>query len=149
MHGTYKHCSNCQANPNCCCDFSDVIDNIVVTNDEYNLIVSKYPESISSFKRLNSESFNLLSINGVCPFYKDGCSIYTIRPSDCRLFPFDLKLINGEYYLIRYNLPCGSANVTEIPWAAIEVLKTIITTYTDPKIEAKVDQLPFEIIQKI
>ena len=149
MSGTYKHCSNCKVQPNCCCDFSDTIDNIVVTNLEYNLITTQYPEYKQYFKRINSESFHLLSRNGVCPFYTKGCSIYAVRPSDCRLFPFDLKRLNDEYYLIRYDLPCGSKNVTEIPWSAIEELKTIMTTYTASEIETKVDQLPFEIIQKI
>ena len=123
MSGTYKHCSECTANPNCCCDFSDTIDNILVTNAEYESIISKHPEAASFFKRFNSEALHLLSQNGVCPFYDSGCSIYPIRPSDCRLFPFDLKLIGEAYYVIRYNLPCGSSKVNEIPWSAIDTLR--------------------------
>ena len=149
MTGTYTHCSACTTHPNCCCDFSDTIDNIVVTNSEYDLLIKAHPEAQQYFQQINSEAFHLLSTSGICPFYNKGCSIYDIRPSDCRLFPFDIKHIEGEYYLIRYDLPCGSKNVTEIPWKAIDTLKTIITTYTDPRIEAKVDQLPFEIIKKI
>ena len=39
-----------------------------------------------------------------CHFYKDcKCTIYDIRPIDCRIFPYDIKLENdGNYYLVYY-----------------------------------------------
>jgi len=36
-------------------------------------------------------------------FVNNQCSIYNNRPIDCRLFPFDFKEIDGEYWLIYYN----------------------------------------------
>ncbi len=45
-----------------------------------------------------------------CVFYRDGCSIYSVRPIACRLFPFRVEeetLSNGDLLLnIRYNSTC-------------------------------------------
>lgn len=148
--GTYEHCSNCKLKKNCCQDFEDGIDNIVTTLQEKEQIINKVGKSYNKyFKKINAEAYNIINKNGVCPFYDDGCTIYDIRPSDCRLFPYDLKEIDGEYYLIKYDLPCGSIEVNESVDEVIDVLKTIITTYTDKKIEEKVNNLKCKIIKKI
>ena len=86
---------------------------------------------------------------GICPFYNQGCTIYDIRPSDCRLFPYDLKEIDGKYFLIKYDMPCGSKNVDENIDGVVEVLKTIIKTYTDKKRNEKVSRLEYKIIKEI
>jgi len=48
--------------------------------------------------------------NTLCVFYNDGCSIYPVRPSACRLFPFRVEeetMPNGDMMLnIRYNPSC-------------------------------------------
>lgn len=148
--GTYEHCSNCKLKKNCCQDFEDGIDNIVTTLQEKEQIINKVGKSYNKyFKKINAEAYNIINQKGVCPFYDDGCTIYDIRPSDCRLFPYDLKEIDGEYYLIKYDLPCGSIEVNESVDEVIDVLKTIITTYTDKKIEEKVNNLKYKIIKKI
>jgi len=45
-----------------------------------------------------------------CVFYQEGCSIYSVRPVACRLFPFRVEeetLPNGDILLnIRYNPTC-------------------------------------------
>lgn len=45
-----------------------------------------------------------------CVFYKDGCSVYSVRPVACRLFPFRVEeetTANGDVLLnIRYNPTC-------------------------------------------
>ena len=48
------------------------------------------------------------NLNG-CHFY-DGqrCTIYNERPIDCRLFPFDIAFLEGEYKLIYYTSICPS-----------------------------------------
>jgi len=149
-NGTYNHCSECKIKKNCCCDFDDSIDNIVTTSQEKEEIIKRVGFSAEQyFKRINNEAYNILSINSVCPFYKNECTIYDIRPADCRLFPYDLKEIDGKYYLIQYDLPCGSKNVSENVDEIVEVLKTIITTYTDKKIEEKVNNLQFNVIKEI
>ena len=147
--GTYKHCSNCKMEKNCCCEF-DKIDNIVTTVSEKNQIIKRLGSSAEIiFKQINSEAYNIISNQGICPFYDQGCTIYDIRPSDCRLFPYDLKEIDGKYFLIKYNLACGSKNVNENIDSVVEVLKTIIKTYTDKKRNQKVSQLEYTIIKEI
>ena len=149
-NGTYKHCSNCKIKKNCCCDFDDEIDNIVTTIQEKEQIIERVGKSCEKyFKKINEEAFNILNVNGVCPFYNKGCTIYDIRPSDCRLFPYDLKEIGGDYYLIQYDLPCGSKEVGEDVDDVVEVLSKIIKTYTDKKIEEKVNNLKYKIIKRI
>ena len=148
--GTYSYCSKCKIKKNCCCDFEEGIDNIVTTIKEKETIIERLGHGAEKhFKAINDEAYNIMSINSVCPFYNNGCTIYDIRPSDCRLFPYDLKEIDNKYYLIKYNLPCGSSNVTEDVDDIIKVLLTIIHTYTDKKIEEKVNNLPWEIIKEI
>jgi len=45
-----------------------------------------------------------------CIFYREGCSIYSVRPIACRLFPFRVEeetLSNGDILLsINYNPTC-------------------------------------------
>jgi len=45
-----------------------------------------------------------------CIFYREGCSIYSVRPIACRLFPFRVEeetLSNGDMLLsINYNPTC-------------------------------------------
>lgn len=45
-----------------------------------------------------------------CVFYKDGCSVYSVRPKACRLFPFRVEeetRANGDVLLnITYNPTC-------------------------------------------
>ncbi len=148
--GTYTHCSDCKIKKNCCCDFDDEIDNIVTTVKEKEQILQRVGKTYEKyFLKINNEAFNILNVKGICPFYNKACTIYDIRPSDCRLFPYDLKEINGKYYLIQYDLPCGSKNVNEDVDEVIDVLKTIITTYTDKKIEERVNNLEYRIIKEI
>jgi len=46
----------------------------------------------------------------LCVFYKEGCSIYPVRPNACRLFPFRVEeetMPSGDMMLnIRYNSSC-------------------------------------------
>lgn len=149
--GTYNHCSSCSIKKNCCCDFDDEIDNIIVTAEEKNALIQRTGQEYEKyFRKINDKAYNILNIDSKCPFYKKGCTVYDIRPSDCRLFPFDLKNIDGKYYLIRYDLPCGSKQVNEDNLdSIINTLKTIIETYTDKKLEERVNRLKFDIIREI
>lgn len=101
------------------------------------------------FQPINNDAYNIVSNQGVCPFYKNGCTIYDIRPSDCRLFPYDIKVIDNRYYLVKYDLSCGSKNVDEKVDKVIKTLKPIINTYSNKKINKKVDRLSYTIIKEI
>ena len=53
-----------------------------------------------------------------CVFYRDGCSIYPVRPIACRLFPFRVEektLPNGDLLLdISYNATCPGIGMGRI-----------------------------------
>lgn len=148
--GTYSHCSKCKINKNCCCDFDESIDNIIVTIKEKENITNRLgAASEKFFKPINDKAYNILSQNSICPFYDNGCTIYDIRPNDCKLFPYDLKEINNKYFLILYDLPCGSSKVNENVDNIIKELSLIIKTYTNKKVEEKVNKLPYKIIKEI
>jgi Fe-S-cluster containining protein len=40
---------------------------------------------------------------GECVFWNNKCEIYDYRPFDCRIFPFDIDYIDGEFYWIVYS----------------------------------------------
>jgi len=64
----------------------------VTTVSEKETILLRVGDTYNNyFKKINNEAYNILNINSICPFYNSGCTIYDIRPSDCRLFPYDLK----------------------------------------------------------
>ena len=148
--GTYNHCSKCKIKRNCCCDFDTKIDNVIVSNNEKENIINRVgKDSEKFFKKINNEAYNIISHNSICPFYSKGCTIYDIRPNDCKLFPYDLKKINDKYFLIQYDLPCGSSEVHESVEHIVKELCLIIDTYTNKKLEDKLDKLQFKIIKEV
>ena len=148
-NGTYAHCSQCKIEKNCCCDFEE-IDNIVATARERQWIIDRVGDAAKQhFESITETVFNIVAKDAICPFYNNGCVIYDIRPSDCKLFPYDLKEINGKYYLIKYDLPCGSIKVDENVDDIIKDLIPIIDIYVDKKIEEKVNKLKYKIVKEI
>lgn len=151
--GTYNVCSNCKIEKNCCCNF-EAIDNVIVTADEKENIVNKLGEFADlNFKKLSDKAYNIISVDSKCPFYKGKCTIYDIRPSDCRLFPYGILKSGDKYYLIKFDLPCGSKavneNVDEIIDKIARKLFTIIDTYSRTDLGEKVSKIPYEIIKEI
>ncbi len=56
-------------------------------------------------KKINPKTNNIVSIMRTnedgCVFFNDAngrCKIYSFRPTDCRLFPLDIEINNGDYY---------------------------------------------------
>ena len=148
--GTYSHCSNCKLNKNCCCDFKDKIDDIIITKQEKLKILARVGiEYRRNFKRIKRGAYNIINVDGKCPFFDNGCTIYDIRPNDCRLFPYDLKVIKDKCYLVKYDLPCGSKNINENVDEIINDLCSILKIYTDENVNKKVNKLPYIIIKEI
>jgi Fe-S-cluster containining protein len=76
------------------------------------------PEDVSVLKQIGKDTTEFLTdvtIEGLkikkirknssqqCIFWNGKCEIYDFRPLDCRLFPFDIDYIDGEYYWIVYS----------------------------------------------
>lgn len=106
--GTYSFCNSCVGRFDCCCNCNQ-IDMPIILPSEAQKIESNSRQSIDSFA--NKKTNNLYQMkrkdnkeeNGCIFFANNKCSIYDHRPIDCRLFPFDFKEIDGEYWLIYYN----------------------------------------------
>lgn len=106
--GTYGFCNSCVGKFDCCCNCNK-IDMPVILPTEVQKIESISRKSIDSFaKKLTNNLYQMRRIedkeeNGCIFFVNNSCLIYENRPIDCRLFPFDFKEIDGEYWLIYYN----------------------------------------------
>jgi Fe-S-cluster containining protein len=107
--GTFHICKGCTTTNDCCT--GKVIDRGILTPDEVNNICLKTGLRASDFTITTNTYFaNIKLINNKCYFYKfNKCTIYNIRPLDCRLFPFDIKRNeNGELILVYYSTVCPS-----------------------------------------
>ncbi|MBP3339106.1 MAG: YkgJ family cysteine cluster protein [Lachnospiraceae bacterium] len=106
--GTYSFCNNCVGRFDCCCNCNK-IDMPIILPMEAEKIESVSRKAISEFaKKKTNNLYQMKRENDDdkkgCIFYVNNkCSIYDYRPIDCRLFPFDFKEIDGEYWLIYYN----------------------------------------------
>jgi len=57
--------------------------------------------------------FTLKEKEGYCVFYdhaKRKCTIYAIRPADCRFFPYDILRKGSKYYWIKWKLESADAS---------------------------------------
>ncbi len=114
--GTFNLCSNCVGKSATCCGNPNV---------DSPMLLPKEAETISKNMKINIEEFaNKVDFSKMhndytlkdlyqmkrqensnqCYFYRDNkCTIYEIRPIDCRIFPYDIKLEkDGNYYLVYY-----------------------------------------------
>lgn len=148
--GILKSCKECHKERNCCCGFN-TIDFPILSSDEYNLLVNTLNVDSGNFSQLENGCYNLIAKNSICPFYKNKCTIYKYRPNDCKLFPFDIKNINGKYYLVLYNLGCCNQidmlneNVDDI----VNAIKPYIKTFTRSELNLKMQTLDYTIIKEI
>lgn len=123
IKGTYEFCTQCHSENKMCCCASDDIDMPILLQNEALQIQSMRPRD----RRLRVFSNNIghtpirqmkskpLPAGGVascaCHFYdvnEHKCTIYDIRPVDCRLFPFDIRLDKDtdEYWIGYYDELC-------------------------------------------
>lgn len=150
--GNFKQCENCKINGECCKSFCE-INSPCVNNQELKQI-KDITKSDNFFIKVDDNLFNLKNYTGKCIFYKNGkCSIYQNRPTDCKLFPFDIIKKNSRYYLILYLLDCydydnikkeiiNLDNLIDkiIPW---------IDKFTDKRNYTKMQKLKYKIIKEV
>lgn len=115
-HGAYGFCEECvKRDRKCCCANEDVdmpillpfeVDNICKNNK---IAQQEFCESRSqNLFQMKRRPIPGTGLNG-CYFYNgERCTIYNDRPIDCRLFPFDIAFLDGEYKLIYYTSICQS-----------------------------------------
>lgn len=120
LNGTYEFCTQCHnERKKCCCSSSD-IDMPILLNTEAHRIQGTNPRmhrmKVFSHNIRNTQVRQINEVNNsgnepFCFFYdrnENRCKIYDIRPTDCRLFPFDIKLDRetNEYWIGYYEDLC-------------------------------------------
>lgn len=145
--GEFETCSKCRKKKNCCSSFKS-IDRPIVSDAEMQSIALLHGDR--NFERTHNGTYQIKTTGGVCNFFIEGkCSIYDIRPYDCRLFPYDIKKIDGEYFLVLYKLDCLKNFVPADVDRIVEGLLPILDEYVDEKLNKKLSHFEFEIIKKI
>ena len=149
MQGTFITCSNCKERTNCCNDFNN-IDNPILSNFEKQTIQKQSNCPETNFQKISKDGYVIKTQNGKCPFYNNHCTIYSFRPNDCKLYPYDIKRINGTYYLIKYKLKCLSNNIlNEDVDEIINNINPYISTFVDELYNKKLSNQEYEIIKEI
>ena len=106
--GTYSFCNKCREHENCCCHNGKIDMPILLPSEVEKIRVDelkniddfavKNTNNLYQMKRKNNNEKN------ACVFFNNQeCSIYSKRPIDCKLYTFDFKEIEGEYWLIYYD----------------------------------------------
>ena len=98
----------------------------------------------------------------ICTFWdeeKMNCSIYNNRPFDCRMFPFDISLINNKYHWIVYSCNPDSnwewcekfLKRLESDKSFSDILKNIsvFADTTQIKILDKEKKIPFVVLREV
>jgi Fe-S-cluster containining protein len=120
LNGTYEFCTECHTAQKKCCCSSPEVDMPVLLQNEAQKIQSSNPKhrkmrefshniKNTSVRQINENS--KMDGEKYCHFYNTAereCKIYDIRPTDCRLFPFDIKLDveTNEYWVGYYSDVC-------------------------------------------
>jgi Fe-S-cluster containining protein len=112
--GSFTACQLCQTK-HCCTKLGvdGLIERAVLTPSEKARIERVTGISARDFAAdLDGDGFGCSEIiarpDGRCTFLDDNkmCTIYDLRPIDCRLFPFDIAELDGRYYWIVYDKFC-------------------------------------------
>jgi len=152
-----KLCSTCKKK-SCCTNFaaplvftSDLkkLEEIQKTSDEFLKDVYIADHAVKQIKRKKGTTN--------CIFWdeKSGCTIYYQRPFDCQMFPFDIELINGEYWWIIYT--CNQESDWRWTDNYLEILENNpLLRDNEKNLEifaksplTKLEELPFTVLRKI
>jgi uncharacterized protein len=69
-------------------EFRRIADHLEICFEEF---LDRFTEEMDGY-------VSLISVpEGPCVFYKDGCSIYDMRPTQCRTFPFWDHVLKGQH----------------------------------------------------
>ena len=123
--GTYHFCNSCVGKFDCCCNCESIdmpillpfeVNNIsVVSRKGVEDFANKLTANLHQMKRMDDDEQK-----GCIFFQNNNCTIYKNRPIDCRLFPFDFKEFDGEYWVIYYDQICSAipTDINEIKMCA-------------------------------
>ena len=112
--GAYSICAGCPSHGNCCTRVrpGGAIDVPSLLPDDIKAIEKHSDKTADEFCIPNDGPPQLIrrmrALEGGCYFYRDGtCTIYSVRPTDCRLFPFDIiEKPDGRLVWVAYTKLC-------------------------------------------
>ena len=110
--GTFHFCATCPAASHCCQRIrtTDALEPPFILEREAVAIAAVTGDDLDDFIAPESTEggLSVKAIDGKCFFYRRGsCSIYELRPLDCRLFPFDIiEEKPGQFVWIVYEDLC-------------------------------------------
>ena len=128
LEGTFKFCSDCPSNNNCCVRTRHGLGEIAnppLLPNEAAEISAHTGLSVDAFAEGQpGEPLAIKRTDSGCLFYKGGkCEIYAIRPFDCKIFPFDIARLDGLFYWIVYTSLCPSESGFEYDEADFQSAK--------------------------
>ena len=114
--GTFDMCADCVNASATCCSNPQVDSPMILPNEVKEIAnnvkkaVNEFATAIDFSKMHHDNTLKQLyqmkkqEDSNNCYFYQNNkCTIYDIRPIDCRIFPYDIKLeADGCYYLVYY-----------------------------------------------
>ncbi len=111
--GTYSFCNSCVGKFDCCCNCENIDMPILLPFEAKRLQISQRRTIDKFAKKLSEHLYQMRRADndekkGCIFFQNNRCSIYNERPLDCRLFPFDFKEKDGEYWIVYYNNVCNA-----------------------------------------
>lgn len=160
--GTYQFCNTCVGKFNCCCNCEEIDMPILLPSEVYELarltkkdtndFALKLTEHLYQMKRTDDDESK-----GCIFFINNKCSIYDNRPIDCRLFPFDFKEIDGEYWVIYYDKICQAipTEKDELDVCAhnmrplLELIMPYMSECSDPKFSKRLHSQHWEKLFKV
>jgi len=160
--GTYQFCNTCIGKFDCCCN-CEKIDMPILLPFEVKEISRIYKKPSDEFaKKLTEHLYQMKRIDddekkGCIFFINNRCSIYEKRPIDCRLFPFDFKEINGDYWVIYYDKVCHAipTDRDEIDLCAhnmrplLELIMPYMSECSDPQFSQRLVKQHYEKLFKV
>lgn len=155
-------CGNCD-HKNCCTNSAVPL----VLGKDLEKIKNKNPEYVKHLKTVEISGKNVFAIKkkeGVseCIFWDEslgGCTIYDSRPMDCRLYPFDIMLVEKSYHWIVYTCNKNSdwtwsenyLKTLEQDEGFEDLMKNIglFSEHTNMVLPTELEKTPFEILRKV
>ena len=140
----------CQLKKNCCNSFA-YIDDPILSREEKDEIISSFKVSEDNFIKHNNSFYTIKTQKGICPFLNENnrCSIYKCRPNDCKLFPFDIKRLEGKYYLVRYNFDCCKDSSLDNVDDIVEKIESYKDEFVDKALNKKMENISYETIKEV
>ena len=112
-HGLRFSCRRCGR----CCAAKDSL--VLVNKQELQAMAAYLKVGVPDFmKKFTEKADGFVSImsrpNGTCVFYQDGCTIYPVRPIQCRTFPFWSDVVKSPHRWQEQAKKCKGMNKGKI-----------------------------------